>query len=238
MIESQSQIQGLILTRYDDLNLYNENLISAGAYLLKPVSDWKGRFGLVYYHDSIDGSSFQQRLALELRADRYYARGQRLRLRYDYTQYNDLDARYDYLNGWRQRFTVENRGRIGSHELRLGYKYELNNRDDFYSATSFFSYSPIRHTVYGMYEYSFTQQWLAQVMAEYRRSDYQEANISNGVNLGVQQDDRSRYRLAGIYRLSRNAEFELSWRYTNNRSNITTESYVSNLTMLSFNYYF
>ncbi len=229
---------GLILTRYDDLNSFNENVINAGAFLLKPLADWKSRFGLVYYHNTIGGASFQQRLSLQARADRFYAPGQRLRLRYDYTHHEDLAARFSYLNGWRQRFTIENRSRINNHKLRLGYRFEVNNRDDFQTATSFISYSPIRHSLYGWYEYEFNQRWIGKVMAEYRNSNYQNANIVRGVNEGVQKDDRSRFRLSGIYRFNRDTDLELSWRYTDNRSTITADSYVSNVYMLSLNHFF
>lgn len=178
---------GLILTRYNDLKSFNENVINAGAYLLKPVADWKSRLGLVYYHNTIDGASFQQRLSLQARADRYYAPGQRLRFRYEFTHHDDLATRFAYLNGWRQRFTIENRSRLNNHKLRLGYRFEVNNRDDFQTATSFISYSPIRHALYGWYEYEFSQRWIGKIMAEYRNSDYQNANIIRGVNEGVQK---------------------------------------------------
>ncbi len=229
---------GLILTRYDDMKSFNENVINVGAYLNKPLADWKSRFGLVYYHNKIDGASFQQRLSLLARADHYYARGQRLRFRYQFTHHDDLATRFSYLNGWRQRLSVENRSRINNHKLRLGYRFEINDRENFQTTSSFISYSPLRHALYGWYEYEFSQRWLAKVMAEYRNSDYQYANIIRGVDEGIRKDDLSRFQLSGIYRFNRDTELELSWRNTDNRSTVASESYVSNVYMLSVNYFF
>lgn len=229
---------GLIMTRYSDLNIYNEDLLSAGVYLRKPLARWHTRAGLVYYHDRLGGDPFQQRLALQLRADRRYAPGQRLRFRYDLARYDDLDARYSYLSGAKHRLGVEHRSRVGKHELNLGYRYERNDRNDFVSANGFFSYSPTRHTLFGEYEYRFSSQWAAQARYEYRRSDYQRPHISNGVNLGVQEDERNRYGISALYRFSRDAELELGWERTDNDSNFVSERYDSNVFLLRVNRFF
>ncbi len=229
---------GLVLTRYDDLTRYNENMFNLGIFLTQPLADWKTRLGLVYFHDSLDGDSFQQRTALQLRADKYYSKGQRLRLKYELSLYDDLDVRYAYLNGTRQRFTIENRSYLNRHSLRLGYRLETNQRDNLVSASSFFSYSPTRQSLYGSYDYMFSEKWGGQLSAEYRDSDYEDANISAGTNLGVQHDKRSRYGLTGIYRLSRDSELEIGWRHTNNRSNISAEVYDSSEVMLGISHFF
>lgn len=229
---------GLTMTRYSDLNIYNEELLSAGVYWLKPLAQWQTRAGLVYYHDRLGGDPFQQRFALQLRADRRYAPGQRLRFRYDLARYDDLDARYSYLSGSKYRLGVEHRGRVGKHELNMGYRYERNDRNDFVSANSFFSYSPTRHTLLGEYEYRFSSQWAAQARYEYRRSDYQRPHISNGVSRGVQEDERNRYGVSAVYRFSRDTEFELGWERTDNDSNFVSEQYESSVILLRANHFF
>jgi tetratricopeptide (TPR) repeat protein len=229
---------GLIKTRYSSLNIYNEDLLSAGAYLYKPLGQWYTRTGLVFYHDTLGGHPFQQRLALQFNAYRYYASGQRLRFRYDLTHHNDLDARYAYLNGTRQRLGIEHRSRKGKHELNLGYRYEWNARNDYSTATSFFSYSPVRHTLFGEYEYRVTTHWAGRMNYEYRHSDYGVAHVSKGVDLGVQQDDRDRYGLTGVYRLDRDTDFELGWQRTLNYSNYASERYNSSVVMLRANLFF
>jgi len=229
---------GLVTTRYYSLNTYNEDLLSAGAYLYKPLGQWYSRTGMVFYHDALGGHPFQQRLTLQFNADRYFASGQRLRFRYDLTRYNDLAARYAYLNGSKQRVGIEYRRRQGKHELNLGYRYEWNARNDYSTATSFFSYSPVRHTLFGEYEYRLTSHWAGRVNYEYRDSDYGVAHVSNNVDLGVQLDDRDRYGLAGVYRLDRDTDFELGWERTLNNSNFASERYNSSVVMLRANRFF
>ena len=229
---------GLVLTRYEELGRYDEDLFNLGVFLSQPLAGWNTRLGLSYFHDSLGGDSFQQRTALQLRADNYYSKGQRLRLKYELSYYDDLDERYTYLNGTRQRFTVENRSYMNRHGLRIGYRLELNQRDNFVSASSFFSYSPTRHTAYAYYDYMFSEHWGGQLYAEYRDSDYKDANTSAGIDLGVQQDKRSRYSLTAFYRLSRDTELEIGWRHTNNRSNISTEVYDSSEVMFGISHFF
>jgi len=228
----------LSLSRYADLSIYDERLLSAGIYFSQPLAEWSGRAGLVYYHDSFDGVAFQQSTSLQLRADRKYAPGRRLRLKYDLTLYDDLDARYAYLAGSKQRFTLEDYRRFGAEKLRLGYRLELNDRDNYSLANTFASYSPTRHSLFASLGHDFGDKWSALAKFDYRNSNYGDANVSAGVNRGVREDDRTRYSLTGIYSYSRNSEFELMWRHTSNDSNYTSENYSSNLIMVSANHYF
>lgn len=229
---------GVLRTRYSNLSAYNQTLLNAGLYLAKPLAEWLGSAGLVYYNDSFNGSGFQQRLALQLRADKHYRAGQRLRLKFDLTNYDALDAAYAYLSGSRQRFTVENRSRFGAQVLYLGYRLELNNRNDVVALNTFSSYSPTRNTLYASYGYTFSPKWSSRADYDYRRSNYGSANVVAGVNQGVRDEARSRYGLAAIYRYNRDTEFETSWRYTSNNSNYNIESYNSSVLMLSANRYF
>ncbi len=228
----------LAVSHYADLSAYNDRLLSAGVYFSQPLLDWRSRAGLVLYHDSIDAVAFQQRASLKLRVDRKYAPAQRLRLKYDLTFYNDLDPSYAYLSGHKQRFTLENRSRFSVDKLRLGYSLELNNRDDYSVANTFISASPTRHTLYASIAHDFSDKFSGLAKFDYRRSNYGDANVSAGVDLGVREEDRSRYSLTGIYNYSRNSAFELMWRHTSNDSNYISENYSSNLIMVSANHYF
>ncbi len=228
----------LAVSHYADLSAYNDRLLSAGVYFSQPLFNWRSRVGLVFYHDSIDAVAFQQRASLKLRADRKYAPGQRFRLKYDLTLYNDLDPSYAYLSGHKQRFTLENRSRFDVDKLRLGYTLEVNSRDDLSVVNSFVSASPTRHTLYASVARDFSDNWSGLAKFDYRNSNYGDANVSAGVDLGVREEDRSRYSLIGIYNHSRNSAFELMWRHTSNDSNYSSENYSSNLIMVSANHYF
>jgi len=229
---------GLIMTRYSDLSLYNEDLISLGVYLTRPLGKWRGRAGAVFYHDSLDGSAFQRRLSLQLRADNDYAPGQRLRFNLDLTRYSDIDSSYAYLSGSKQRFTLENRSRRDNEVLYLGYRFEINDREDLATLSSYSDYSPTRYTLYGVYEHKFNDHWLGRGMLDYRSSHYDADNIRSGVSQGVRKEDRTQYGLTAVYSYDRDTEFEAKWRRLSNRSNYISENYNSSMLMFSANHYF
>lgn len=228
----------MVVTRYSDLSAYDENRFSIGAYLSKPLAEWRTRSGLVYTHSTVDGSAYLQQFTLKLRADNRYAPDQRLRLKYDLSRYDELDVSYSYLSGIKQRFTIENRSRLGEDKLRLGYALELNSRDDFSALNTFSSYSPTRHNLFAVYDRVVSDKWSAQGRFDYRDSNYGDANVSGGINLGVRDESRSRYTLSAAYEYRRDTEFEMKWRHTSNDSNYISENYSSNLIMLSANHYF
>jgi outer membrane receptor for ferric coprogen and ferric-rhodotorulic acid len=106
------------------------------------------------------------------------------------------------------------------------------------AGTTYYPYSPTRHTLFAELKHNFSRQWRGELRLDYRYSDYGDATIISGVNQGVRSDNRGRYSLIGTWRYSRDTEFEASWRYTDNNSSFTSETYTSNLYQLRANHYF
>lgn len=229
---------GVMKMAYQDLTTYNQQTLNAGLYYKTPLSDWRTRIGLHYYRDELNGQAFQRRLVGRLRADSYYYPGQRLRLRYDLSQYEEQDPVYEYLAGFKHLLQAENRSRFGNEQLRIGYKFEVNDRDDLRSANSFISVSPIRHTLYAKWRHDFSKQFTSELALEYRDSDYQQNNKINGVAEAAQLEQRSRASVAASYQWTKNLELEARWRYTNNDANLANERYSNHLYSVTANLYF
>lgn len=230
---------GLYASRYRDYRDYDQDQLNLGFYRDTRLGRWQTRSGLHVYRDTLGSTGFQQRYNLQLRGDLPYSTTQRLRLQYDFTDFHELDDLYTPLSGQRHRFRLENRSRLSStHLLRLGYRYEFNQREDYASATSFTSYSPERNTGYIALQSKLTNKVDSHLEFEYRSSIYQDANIDNSVNLGIRDDTRAQTTLRVDYQLTEAFEIEAAYRYTNNDSNYSTKSYKSNLLSLGINVQF
>ncbi len=229
---------GFVSNRYKKLPAYNQQTVNLGFYFSSPLAGWESRVGLHVYRDKLDGKPYQQRLVAQLRGDNYYAKGQRLRLRYDLSQYKEKDTVYAYLSGLKHRLQAENRSRFGTEELRFSYKFELNKREDLTLGNSFVSVSPVRQTVSAKWRHSFNLSLISELALDYRTSDYRDNNVINGVAQMIRKEQRSRIAIAGIYRLNRQADLEVRWRYTRNDANIVSEEYSNHQLMMSGNLYF
>lgn len=226
---------GAALTRYGDLEFYNQLLVNAGLYHYHPLGAWRTRVGGHYYHDWLNDEPYQQRINIQLRADRRYGEAQRLRLQYDYSRLDELDARYEFVTGDRQRFKIENSTRGEKSRFKLGYRLELNDREDLASGANFISHSPTRHTFFAGLRHNFTHRWLGRLDGEYRYSRYADNEVITGVDRGRREDDRFRGTVRAVYRFTPSFEWELMYRHTRNESNFVDEDYSVNQVVLSLN---
>ena len=226
---------GGALARYGDLAFYNQTLINVGVYHYRPMGAWRTRIGGHYYYEWLDDGPFQQRIHARLRGDLPYHRSrQRLRLEYDYSRLDELDARYERLAGDRHRFKIENTTKRGKHtRVKLGYRLELNDREDFAAGTTFVSYSPTRHNFYAGVKHNFSSTWQGRLDVEYRYTRYEDNEVIGGSDMGRREDDRLRGTVRAVYRVAPSLEWELMYRHTRNESNFEEESYTVNQMTLS-----
>ena len=226
-------------TNYGQLNKYNSALVNLGIYRYQPLHDgWHSRLGAHYYYTRLDNAGFQQRIMLQVRVGKKYMNNQRLRIQYEYNEIGDLDPAYNYLAGSQQRLNIENRTHLDSGHLRMGYRVELNDRENYQVAASFSSYSPTRQTLYLRYKPTLAESWTAHLGVNYRHSDYEDENIDNGVRLGVRKDKRLRLTLGVVYNYSTDVELELLFHHTENDSTIAGKEYVNKQWMLSIGRFF
>ncbi|NOY63147.1 MAG: tetratricopeptide repeat protein [Gammaproteobacteria bacterium] len=225
-------------TRYNNLDRFDETLTNVGLYHHRPLSDWKTRYGIHYYHNELNGRGFQKTVRFQMRADKNYARIHRLRLQYEYHNIKDIDPLYAFTAGSRQRLRIENSSKLSFTRARIGYILELNNRDDFEQGDTFTSHSPTRHTLYASLTSSFNKNWSGRLDLEQRHSKYNDDNIAAGINLGTRKYDRTRITARLMYAVSKSLEIEARYRRSDRDSNVQSRKYISNITQLSLNYYF
>ena len=232
---------GIGLTRYKQLNNYDQGLLNLGLYQYAKWSRWRFRYGLHYFYDELNDSGFQERLRLSTRAIYRINRRQQLRLSYALSRLNELNPTYAYLSGQRQRLKVEHILRNRDIRLRLRYTLELNDREDRLGLNSFTSYSPTRHTLLASIRSPLSEFWRIRTDLEYRYSGYPDANITDiATNLvtAPREDQRWRASLYATYQMSRHTDLEIRYRHTRNRSNLTNYQYRNNSLLISVDYYF
>ncbi len=223
--------------RYNQYKDYNQDFINAGAYHGFKLKGLQSQLGLHYYHTSIQQQSSQQRINLQARTTLRLAPKNRIHLRYNFSWIDDIDPSVSYLTGWRQKLRIEHIQVRKSLRIKLRYTFELNNREDHKTATSFISYSPTRHSIRLSGKQSINHQWQQKLYFEYRLSQYIR-EINAGLSLPSKKDQRSRLRYTLIYGIKHNTDLEVDIQRTHHRSTVRTDSYTQNELRLSINYYF
>ena len=138
---------------------------------------------------------------------------------------------YDYLSGIQNRATLSVTRGITDGRLTAGYGFEYNDREDLENGDEFFSYSPLRHAFYGELAYQPLPGWNMELRAEYRKSNYADANeqIDNGgIVRKDRDDDRLVLSLRSGYALTGSLELFAEFCRTDNDSNFQDYEYTSN----------
>lgn len=230
---------GTYISRYDEYSNYDQTQFNIGFYHHRLLANWRTRFGVHAYQYTLDDTDYQQRINYQIRGDLNYAQTQRLRLQYDFTNLDERDPQYDYLSGNRHRLKIENRSKLSKKtSLTLGYRYENNARDDYSTASSFTSYSPIRHNVYAKISAKFSPLWRLRLELDHRTSQYKDDNRKSSVNIGTREDDRSKLTLRLNRKINKTIQLESKYRYTDNNSNDESKSYQSNTFSIGVNFLF
>lgn len=217
---------GLHVRQYTDVSEYDQQSLRLGLNQEQVLSRWRLDLRAYLDHISVDSARFERSLNVGVRARRPLGGGRDLRLHYR-AGLIDAGARYAYLEGWEQRFSIDSLLATDAGALRLGYQLELNDRDDLELNGEFFSYSPVRHTLFALWKLAGPGNWRYTLRGEYRYSDYPDPyRISNGTTTEVKREDH-RY-LAGIRGqryLSDKTELFMDYRYIDNDSNLEAYDY-------------
>ncbi|MBS3756997.1 MAG: hypothetical protein KGY56_14980, partial [Desulfobacterales bacterium] len=142
---------------------------------------------------------------------------------------------YDYLSGFQNRSTITITRRIPDGSLSTGYAFEYNDREDLERENEFFSYSPLRHEFRTKFAYRPLPGWKIKLRAEYRKSNYPDANVQsdNGETVRKKrEDDRLFLSLRSGYALTDSLELFGKFCRTDNQSNFRDYEYTSNQFMI------
>jgi len=202
---------------YASVNSADFMQLRAGIQYPFNAMGWTWRPGVFYARDTLAGNDFLTLSDIELKGRKLLQSG-RLDLRLRYSDIQADNAVYNYLQGNRQQFRVDYLRATTLGYMRLRYELELNDRQNMPTA----NYSPTRNNVQLRLQQIMGQQWHTSEELSWRNSHYGEA-------AGVVRDD-TRYELSlKAYRqFARAWRAGMSYRYSDNRSNLAAETYTRN----------
>ena len=189
------------------------NRDTAGRY-------WQVQYGLGYDQTTFGGMDFQRLYSVFLRGKHYF--GQKKYVRIRLASYKiDADPLYRYLDGSKHQlkfdFTVPGAG----WKYRLAYNVELNRREDFQTATTYISYSPLRNSLGMIGYFDMGKSWQSRLEIEYRSSIYGKEDVLDVAtgNSYSRKDNRYKFNAGLIYNISHNWQLSFDYSYTRNDSN-------------------
>jgi hypothetical protein len=155
------------VVRYPQLEEFNQSGARVGLLAERDAGAWTTEFGLDYDLNRLDGNRFEDRFGLSATAGRTLSDGWDLRFRY---RFEDVTGREPYvsLSGDRQELAIRLRRRADSYGLRLGYRFETNDR-----ASE--SVSPNRHTLEAEYTRDLPARLQGVLGLAWRHSSYSPA---------------------------------------------------------------
>lgn len=155
------------MLRYPQLGEFDQAGGRVGLLARRGLGEWQGEIGVEYEFNRLDGRHFEDRIGLSATAYRSLPSDWDLRLR---VRHEDIDGRPPYasLSGDRQELAVRLRRQTAGQELRVGYRYEHNDRAGA-------ELSPDRHTLEAEWELDLRDGIRAVLGTAWRHSRYAPA---------------------------------------------------------------
>jgi len=207
------------LFRLDYANVNSADFMQLRAGIQYPFNamGWIWQPGVFYARDTLAGNDFLTLSDIELKGSKSLHSG-RLDVRLRYSDIQADNAVYNYLQGNREQFRADYLRATTLGYMRLRYELELNDRQNLPTA----NYSPTRNSVQLRLQQIMGQQWHTSEELSWRNSHYGEA-------VGVVRDDtRYELRLKAYRQFARAWRAGMSYRYSDNRSNLAAETYTRN----------
>lgn len=205
---------------HPDLDDQDIGAFAGGFRLHHSPGHWRHRYELTVNRIRLGGDTLQTGIRAGLRSQRRLSRHlfAELRLRGEDI---DGDGRFDYLSGNRYEARARLIGRHGPRDWKVYYEFERNDRDDLEftgeNGLQFFSVSPVRHEIGGSVEYPLAGDFSGELGAAFRRSDYRDSEVRDGIEQEKREDDRIEVKLGVSHPLGRwTGRFEAT--YWDNRS--------------------
>ncbi|MFQ5487686.1 MAG: tetratricopeptide repeat protein [Gammaproteobacteria bacterium] len=220
------------LLNYKDLNTYDTTSLRLGGSLDRRLDQWRLNSGLHYTRTLLDKNGYTHSAAFSLRGKRRLMRNQQLRLRYELSYIDDLDKRFSFLEGWRQKANASSLWNLDNKRLILAYQLELNDRKDL-NTPRFISYSPTRHTLRLRGRIKFTPRYDASLDLRYRYSRYNDpSELADGSDK-TRKENRYRATFDFSRYLKKGRTLTAEYRYTSNASNFRRYDYHRHEVMLN-----
>lgn len=219
---------------YFDINAYDLSNLKLGAERATVLAGWDAAAGFDFAHSQLDGDPYLDTLTLTLRTEHARKGSARWRTRLRASQISAGDSTYEPLQG--QRLSAELRWQNRSRDLSGGYELEWNDRDDYQDATTFSSYSPLRHTLNLGLEHRLARDWQGRITAHWQNSHYADPNLLSDGSRLTREDELLEWELGLERFLGPQLVLDMSLITTDNESNIDSYDYNRKQWRLALNY--
>lgn len=235
------QMTGSVYYRgYTAVSGYDQILLQGGPRYRFSAGAWKLETAADLSYFRFGSSTLETQLVLRARAT--HALGGTGKLMLDGgvagvrggTNYGYLGGHYYYL-GARGEWNID------AATFSLGYRHEIDSRNDLHTGTQFFSVSPTADTLSASLKWKFDVRWRAKILAAYARSRYHDPDVftQNTALVTVRRvDEFDRLGVSLRRNFSPDLSLELSAERDDNRSTVSRYSYVQNLYLLRLSYLF
>ena len=218
----------LYILKYLELSDFDTSSARLGGSMERKWHGWQMNSGLHYVNTRLDNEGYTQSGIFSLRGRRKLHDNHLLGFRYEYSYIDDLDRRFAFLQGWRQKTEAESTWLHTNNRLKLSYQLELNNRRDI-DTSRYISFSPTRHRFRLRSEFQLDPQAEGSIDLRYRYSRYNDpTELTDGTHQ-IRRESRYQVVLSLTQNLKRGRSFTTEYRYIHNTSNFRIYDYNQHL---------
>ena len=218
----------LYILKYMELSDFDTSSARLGGSLERKWKSWQLKSGLHYVNTRLDNEGYTHSGLLNMRGLRKLHDNHLLGLRYEFSYIDDLDTRFNFLQGWRQKTEVESTWLLRNKRFKLTYQLELNNRRDI-DTSRYISFSPTRHRFRLRSEFQLDPQAEGTIDLRYRYSRYNDATDLADGSHQTRRESRYQVVLSISQNLKRGRTFSTEYRYIHNTSNFRIYDYNQHL---------
>ena len=217
-----------------DVDDFDFGALSAGLLWRQLLGGWLFSTGVTGGAQFIAGDSYANSASYRLQFERR-AGSVSWRARND-LNYLSGSSDYDFITGWRNKSQLQVSNQLANGQLRLGYEFEANDRDDFEAENQFSSYSPSVHRLYAGAAFDLSPRFGIDLLGAMALSDYQDKNRfldgdGNLVELARDQDVLS-LQVRFDYRVTDRWRLWSQYQHTSSESDLRRYDYASNAYLL------
>lgn len=218
--------------RYARLTDNNITSVALGVSKSSRTAPSYATAGVQWEYALRDGHRFQQIASLRLTGVRDRPGHGDLRLSFQASTIDALDDNFAFLDGSRQELDASAAERLGGGQIRLGTTLERNQRADLTTSGEFFSFSPIRSSVWLVGSWSPTGYWRFEPIARYSHSRYADPDRRTSGVVATREDNERQLTLRAMYRLTPVWRLRGEFTYVDNESNFSEFSYSQRIVSL------
>jgi len=201
-------------------DIYDYSQYHVALHRESTSSFWQFNYGIGYDKAMFGGVDFLQFSSVFWSGKRFFHDKKYVRLKLASYKIS-ADPLYQYLDGYKNQMTFDFTAQGSGWKYRLGYIVEISNREDYQTATTYRSYSPLRNTVAVTGFFDFGASWQTRLDLQYRNSSYRSDDVLDSTtnNYFLREDNRYRFAASLIYNFNRHWQSSLDYSYMKNDSN-------------------